>query len=65
MDTVDYANTHQEFLLEKYIQSRNTYKGESSTECESCGETIPLKRRTALPGIKLCVDCQSDLEKKK
>lgn len=31
--------------------------GESLPECAECGEEIPEKRRLALPGVKLCVDC--------
>ena len=34
--------------------------GESLTECAECGEEIPEARRTALPGVKLCVDCASE-----
>ncbi len=33
--------------------------GESLTECAECGEPIPEARRLALPGVKLCIDCQS------
>jgi len=25
-----------------------------------CGEDIPEKRRQALPGVRLCVECQSE-----
>ena len=32
--------------------------GESLTRCESCDEAIPEARRKALPGVRLCVDCQ-------
>ncbi len=38
-------------------------KGESLEFCEDCGEEIPLARRQALPGVRLCVDCQSEAEK--
>ena len=34
--------------------------GESFSECAECGEEIPEKRRLALPGVKLCVDCASE-----
>ncbi len=34
--------------------------GESLTECAECGETIPEARRKALPGVKLCIDCQQE-----
>ena len=32
--------------------------GESLSDCAECGEPIPPARRVALPGVKLCVDCQ-------
>jgi len=35
-------------------------KGEAATQCLECGEDIPEPRRRALPGVKLCVDCQSE-----
>lgn len=33
--------------------------GESATECDLCGEEIPLGRRKAVPGVRTCVSCQS------
>jgi phage/conjugal plasmid C-4 type zinc finger TraR family protein len=38
--------------------------GESLTHCEECEAEIPEARRKALPGVRLCVACQSALEKK-
>ncbi len=38
--------------------------GESLTHCEECEEEIPEARRKALPGVRYCVNCQSELEKK-
>lgn len=40
----------------------NLPKGESLTHCEECGETIPEPRRKALPGVKLCITCQQELD---
>ena len=34
-------------------------KGESLTHCEECEIEIPQARREAVPGVRLCVDCQS------
>jgi phage/conjugal plasmid C-4 type zinc finger TraR family protein len=36
--------------------------GESLTHCKECGEIIPEPRRKAVPGVFLCVSCQSALE---
>ena len=37
--------------------------GESAVNCEECDAAIPEQRREALPGIQLCIACQSELEK--
>ncbi|WP_170368300.1 DksA/TraR family C4-type zinc finger protein [Ruegeria arenilitoris] len=34
--------------------------GESLTHCAECEEPIPEKRRMAIPGVKLCLDCQQE-----
>jgi phage/conjugal plasmid C-4 type zinc finger TraR family protein len=34
-------------------------KGESATHCDECGEPIPEGRRKAVPGVRICVACQS------
>ncbi|MEC7259441.1 MAG: TraR/DksA C4-type zinc finger protein, partial [Pseudomonadota bacterium] len=34
--------------------------GQSATHCAECEEPIPEKRRAAIPGVKLCIDCQSE-----
>ena len=34
-------------------------RGESLTHCEACGQAIPAARREAVPGVRLCVACQS------
>jgi len=37
--------------------------GVSLEECEECGAMIPLARRKAIPGVRLCVECQQDADK--
>ena len=37
--------------------------GESLTHCEQCEAAIPEARRKAVPGVRLCVDCQREVEK--
>ena len=34
-------------------------QGESLKTCAECDSEIPSARRTALPGVRLCVGCQS------
>ena len=36
--------------------------GEGLTHCEACETVIPDARRKAIPGVRLCVSCQSELE---
>ncbi len=33
-------------------------KGESLTHCEDCEVEIPEARREAVPGVRLCINCQ-------
>jgi phage/conjugal plasmid C-4 type zinc finger TraR family protein len=33
--------------------------GPSRENCAECGAAIPLARREALPGVRLCVSCQA------
>lgn len=37
-------------------------EGESATHCKECEAVIPEARRKAIPGVRLCVNCQSELE---
>ncbi len=37
--------------------------GESAAYCDECDRAIPEARRQAIPGVRLCVACQSALEK--
>lgn len=32
--------------------------GPGLSHCEDCGAEIPLRRREAVPGVRLCVSCQ-------
>jgi phage/conjugal plasmid C-4 type zinc finger TraR family protein len=36
--------------------------GESLPHCEECEVAIPEARRKAIPGVRFCVKCQSELE---
>ena len=38
-------------------------QGESLLECDECGAVIPEGRREALPGVRLCVECQSERDR--
>ena len=36
--------------------------GDSLTHCQECGDLIPEARREAVPGVRYCVACQSELD---
>ncbi|WP_458729871.1 DksA/TraR family C4-type zinc finger protein [Pseudomonas brenneri] len=38
-------------------------RGESLSHCEECDAAIPEARRQAIPGVRLCVACQSEHDK--
>ncbi len=38
-------------------------RGESLSHCEECDAVIPQARRTAIPGVHLCVACQTEHDK--
>ena len=33
--------------------------GEGETHCVECGDEIPEARRRVLPGVRMCISCQS------
>jgi len=39
-------------------------EGDGSAHCEECETAIPEARRKAIPGVRVCVRCQSALEEK-
>jgi phage/conjugal plasmid C-4 type zinc finger TraR family protein len=44
----------------KRMRARPVPLGESLTHCAECEEEIPEKRRIAVPGVKLCLECQQE-----
>ena len=36
---------------------------EDQRKCAICGAVIPPERRKAVPGVKLCIDCQVEAER--
>ena len=42
----------------KRMRSKRAPVGESRVHCAECEELIPEARRRAVPGVKLCIDCQ-------
>jgi phage/conjugal plasmid C-4 type zinc finger TraR family protein len=38
--------------------------GSGTTDCVECGAPIPEGRRNALPGVRLCVSCQDQNDRR-
>ena len=47
----------------KLVRSRLP-DGEGLSHCEACETVIPDARRKAIPGVRLCIRCQSKLEER-
>lgn len=61
MDVIDMAIAREmadrDFAL---AQRRSALPaGPSLSHCRTCGDPIPKKRQQAVPGVMLCVACQS------
>lgn len=44
----------------KRLSARRGPMGESASHCADCDEPIPEARRVAIPGVKLCIECQTE-----
>jgi len=64
MDKADIANDYIEWRTEQALKARQYRPGELASRaiCKECDEPIPAARRKALPGVQLCVGCQTWLE---
>ncbi len=62
MDDADIAQRNQELHIRVAIANVFRPPGESAIYCAECEEAIPDDRRTAIPGCRLCIDCQKELE---
>jgi phage/conjugal plasmid C-4 type zinc finger TraR family protein len=38
--------------------------GEGAVYCVECGNEIPEARRLAMPGVRTCVTCQTEIDKR-
>lgn len=66
MDLIDRANQQAERMLAAQLTNqigRSNTKGESLSHCEECGDPIPEARRLHVPGVRMCVPCQSAAER--
>lgn len=59
MDVIDQAQQQEQWLRDQALaRTRPAQAGPSASHCESCDASIPEPRRQAVPGVRLCVDCQ-------
>lgn len=63
-DAADQSENYHDMMLQEAQGRRKRYEGVSATDCEECDEPIPEPRRVALPGVRLCVDCQEREERR-
>lgn len=74
-DDVDRASEREQQLRDDALRDHglrfrlgdaNDWQRLSAVHCvaEGCGERISDARRQALPGVKFCMDCQQELERR-
>lgn len=66
MDDIDRANQHAARMLAANLVEqvgKGRYQGMSLYQCEECDDPIPEARRHHVPGVRLCVPCQTRLER--
>ena len=49
----------------KRMQAMRRPVGASRTYCAECEEPIPEARQSAIPGVKLCLECQQERDQRK
>ncbi len=47
----------------KRAQAKLAAAGPAATHCDECGVEIPVGRRAAVPGVRLCVRCQEEADR--
>jgi phage/conjugal plasmid C-4 type zinc finger TraR family protein len=56
-DQIDVST--REAIERMRLRNARTVDAESAEFCDECDEPIPQARRVAIPGVRLCVECQS------
>ncbi|MFM4647570.1 TraR/DksA family transcriptional regulator [Aeromonas bivalvium] len=66
MDDIDRATRHAARMLAVHLANqvgKSQARGPSLSMCEECDDPIPEARRHHVPGVRLCVPCQTRLER--
>ncbi|BFR48735.1 TraR/DksA C4-type zinc finger protein [Nitratidesulfovibrio sp. HK-II] len=70
-DAADIATERECILRQEALARLHAARGAQRTSltgltsratCEECGDPIPQARRAAVPGVRLCITCQKELE---
>ena len=56
-DQIDVST--REAIERMRLRNARPVDADSAAFCDECDEPIPEARRAAIPGVRLCVDCQS------
>lgn len=67
MDEIDRASEREQLDTAAAVEAArghyaSNWEVDSATECAGCGACIPEARRELIPGVQLCVECQSAAE---
>ncbi len=65
-DVADIAAEREaEFFADAFArQQRSLAQGAGLSHCAECGQEIPAARRAAIGGVRLCVQCQAEQERR-
>lgn len=65
MDIIDSASEVEELQRNAALAAHRINRlAVSAVKCSDCGDDLPQARRIAYPGCTMCVDCQSDAERR-
>ncbi|MBS0354053.1 MAG: TraR/DksA family transcriptional regulator [Proteobacteria bacterium] len=66
-DIADRAAEREEELIGDALDEHRRHdptagktEADSAKWCDGCGQRVPDARRKAVPGVRLCVDCQNE-----
>ena len=67
MDDIDRACEREQLDTAAAVEAARghyarNWEVDSATECAGCGGQIPDARRELIPGVQLCVECQTEAE---
>lgn len=60
----EMAEAIRQATIDAGVAKATRYTGISAADCAECDEPIPVERQIAVPGVQLCVACQSRLDLK-